>query len=228
MVGTPLYTGDVCADFVYSILASQLLCLGRDILLEFEWVQNLSLVQCARNYLVLRFLENAEYTHLLWIDSDLGWQPDAIHRMVERGKDVIGGVYPRKADKAAYPYVPLDSKVEDGLEKAKRLPTGFLLTSRKAVEEVAADMPTFKMPYNGKTHDVPHVFEIKIDEDKNMVSEDYVFSDLLRAKGYDLWVERDIVFTHAGRNAWKGNLARDKAEGDSPIPACWRALHGTV
>jgi len=214
MVATPSYSGDVCMDFTWSLLQSQMLCLGHKILLDLEWVQNLSIVEAARNYLLYVFLKKTKYTHIMFIDGDLGWQPDAIHRMVERQKYVIGGVYPRKNDKAEYPYVPL----QDHTDVALRLPTGFMLCARTAIEAVCEDAPRFKMPYDGEIHEVPRIFEFKIDGERNLVSEDYVFSDKLRDEGFRLFVEPNINFVHSGRNGWRGNLDKQT------IPAVWEAI----
>ena len=39
---------------------------------------------------------DGDYTHLLFIDADLAFNPDAVIRMLEYDKDVVTGIYPRK------------------------------------------------------------------------------------------------------------------------------------
>lgn len=219
MLASPLFSGDVCGQFVYSALGSQLLCLGRGILLEFKWIQNLSLVQCARNYLLKVFLEG-DYTHLLYVDADLGWSCNAIHRMVERNVDVIGGVYPRKNNgEFPMPYVQMGGcKEQTGLLEVFRLPTGFLLLSRKAVEKAVEGKPVYTMEVEGFKRQVAHVFDIKYDYDKkDIISEDYAFCDELRELGFKLYCELDINFSHSGRGVWTGNLLKRLTEVKSKV-----------
>lgn len=226
MIGSPLYSGDVAAEYVYSIMQSQMICLGKGILLEFQYIRNLSLIQCARNYLLHQFLEDKSFTHIMWIDGDLGWTPDAIARMVARKVDVIGGIYPRKADDISYPYEQGNTHPpRDGLVTAKRLPGGFILMSRECCQDLASQAKWYRMSLDAKDTKVPDVFALVIDKDGEMVSEDYILSDKLRALGYPLYVETDISFVHVGRRAWNGNLAGHlEQNGPHGKPSIWRGL----
>lgn len=62
-----------------------------------EVVSNESLIQRARNFLVSMFMDMAEYTHMMFIDSDVDFAPGHILRMLSKDKDVICGVYPKKS-----------------------------------------------------------------------------------------------------------------------------------
>lgn len=211
LVVAPSYTGDFCAHFVWSMMQSQMLCLAHGILLEFEWIQNQSLIDCARDQLLARFLERPEFSHVLFIDADLGWQPDAIHRMVERRLDVIGGVYPPKLDGATWPYVAKAGYLIDGVREVERLPGGFMLLTRRAVEALAANAPKYNIKVEGNITPVPRIFEVII-ENGGLLSEDYRVSDKLRALGFQIFAECDLTFTHAGRYTWKGNLLQHMDE----------------
>ncbi len=225
MIASPTYTGDFAAEYVYSILQSQILCLARGIELELKFIRNLSLIQCARNYLLYQFLQDKSYTHIMWIDSDLGWSPDAIHRMVSRDLHVIGGVYPLKDDKLGFPYVHGKYNRNTGpMIMVDRLPGGFLLMDRISSEAVAGDFPKYKMTLDGADHMVPHVFDLVITNGE-LVSEDYTLSDRLREKGFELVAETDIGFTHMGRRPWLGNLSQHLAtSGPLGKPLIWNGL----
>jgi hypothetical protein len=54
------------------------------------------LITRARNYLVDEFLRSG-YTHLLFIDSDIHFEPQDVLAMLALDKDVIGAPYPKKA-----------------------------------------------------------------------------------------------------------------------------------
>ena len=57
---------------------------------------NESLVQRARNHLSAKFLENGVATHLMFIDSDIGFEPEHIFKLILHDKDIVGGLYPKK------------------------------------------------------------------------------------------------------------------------------------
>jgi hypothetical protein len=66
---------------------------------KFSFLFNESLITRARNYLVDEFLNRSECTHMLFIDSDVHFQPQDVIAMLALDKDVIGGPYPKKAIK---------------------------------------------------------------------------------------------------------------------------------
>ena len=57
-----------------------------------------SLITRARNNCVATFLENKEWTHLFWIDSDIGFSAEAFYRLLLADKDVAAGIYPLKRE----------------------------------------------------------------------------------------------------------------------------------
>lgn len=71
------------------------LCASKQIELQFATIGNESLITRARNTLVQLFMDG-DYTHLLFIDADLAFNPESVLRMVDFNKDVVTGVYPRK------------------------------------------------------------------------------------------------------------------------------------
>ena len=55
-----------------------------------------SLITRARNFLVSKFLANKEFTHIMFIDADIHFDPAMIIRFLEFDKPLIGGCYPKK------------------------------------------------------------------------------------------------------------------------------------
>ena len=60
--------------------------------------QGESLVTRARNNAVADFLANKEWTHLFWIDSDIGFDIDSAFRLLLSDYEVAAGVYPLKKE----------------------------------------------------------------------------------------------------------------------------------
>ena len=69
-----------------------------------------SLVTRARNTLVALFLGNPEYTHLLFIDTDITFTPDNVFRLLEmsKKKPIVAAPYPKKGE-----YYDLDGRLEE-------------------------------------------------------------------------------------------------------------------
>ena len=47
---------------------------------------------------VAEFLSRPNYTHLFWIDGDIGFEPEAALRLLRAGRDVVAGAYPFKRE----------------------------------------------------------------------------------------------------------------------------------
>ena len=98
-VATPMYGGMNCGLYMKSCLDLQSVCMQYGIQVKFSFLFNESLITRARNYLVDEFLNRSDASHLLFIDSDIHFQPEDVIAMLALDKDVIGGPYPKKAIK---------------------------------------------------------------------------------------------------------------------------------
>jgi hypothetical protein len=96
-VATPMYGGQANGMYVKSILDLQTMCMQYGIEIKFSFLFNESLITRARNYLVDEFLRSQGFTHLLFIDSDIGFDPNDVLALIALEKDVIGGPYPKKS-----------------------------------------------------------------------------------------------------------------------------------
>lgn len=228
-VATPTYNGQLVHQYLSSYMQSFTDCIRKDIVLAPEFAVNFSLVQYARNWLVHQFLSDSKFTHMLWIDSDIGWQSTSIADLVLSGKDVIGGSYTTKsATKPIYPFVAC-GPVVDGIQEVTSLPGGFLLMSRKAVQALADASPAMFMEHGGQDHEVRHVCDLELitqDENGNTVrrllGEDYVMQIRLRALGFKLYLKTDIDFVHVGLKEWLGNVAKAyEAEKAAGLNTMW-------
>lgn len=216
MIGTPTYTGEVVADYVRSILHAQMLCASHRIQIALNVADRYSLVQYARNRIAQDFLDQKEFTHLFWIDADLGFDARAIPRMIQSGKDVVGGAYPVKSMPMYFP-VELTGHTDRGLQAATVIPTGFLCVSRKAMEAIAETVPTFTHFHEGREIPTKHIFDLILDDNKDghkvLLGEDVVLCRRLLEAGFELWIDPAIDFVHVGQNRWSANLeARQEQE----------------
>ena len=92
-VATPVHS-DVSMHYAQTMLELQKECMKRSMRIMFQMMKS-SLVTQGRNLCVSYFL-NTDFTHLLFVDSDIAFDPEAIFRLIELDKDIISIPYPMK------------------------------------------------------------------------------------------------------------------------------------
>jgi hypothetical protein len=91
LVATPCYGGMVCINYAQGVLALQKACAAEGFPIEFHLRRGDSLVTRCRNDCVALFLANPRFTHLFFIDSDIGFTPEAAFRLLLADRDVAAG-----------------------------------------------------------------------------------------------------------------------------------------
>lgn len=99
-VATPMYGGQCAGMYTRSIADLSAFCSRYQIPLQLYYLFNESLITRARNYCVDEFMRS-DATHLMFIDSDIGFNPQDVIAMLalvtdESPYDVMGGPYPKK------------------------------------------------------------------------------------------------------------------------------------
>lgn len=94
-IATPMYGGMCTADFTCGLLDTAVTLTSQGHKCHFVSIGNESLITRGRNQLVADFLEtDAEY--FVFIDADIGFKATDVIKLLESGKDVICGLYPKK------------------------------------------------------------------------------------------------------------------------------------
>ena len=117
-IATPMYGGMNHGLYMKACLDLQGLCMQYGIATKFSFLFNESLITRARNYLVDEFLARSDCTHMLFIDSDVNFDPKDVIAMLALDKEVIGGPYPKKAIKW--------KNIKKGIEKNPDIDAGML------------------------------------------------------------------------------------------------------
>jgi hypothetical protein len=95
-IATPMYGGMSHGMYMKSCLDLQMLMANYGVETKFSFLFNESLITRARNYLTDEFLRS-DSTHLLFIDSDIHYNPQDVIALLALDKDVIGAPYPKKS-----------------------------------------------------------------------------------------------------------------------------------
>lgn len=129
-----------------------------------------SLVTRARDNLVAKFMSNPDFTHIMFIDADIGFDYEDIVRMLWHDKDIITGSYPikkinwNKVEKMVKDGIPTEQlmtkslryvvnpiqgtkgevEVDNGALKIHDAGTGFMLIKREVIEKMIDAYPEMK------------------------------------------------------------------------------------
>lgn len=100
-VATPMYGAMCGGQYTKSSVDLAKLGMHYGVEIEFFYLFNESLITRARNYCVDEFLRNEKFTHLMFIDSDIGYDPNDVLALAaiadpESDKDIVCGPYPKK------------------------------------------------------------------------------------------------------------------------------------
>lgn len=97
LIATPCYNGLCHAGYTLSLLKTfAYFQAAKNIKFAHKFILYESLVPRARNHFMAYALSDPEITHILFIDSDMKWDPPDIAKMLGSNKPIIGAPSPKK------------------------------------------------------------------------------------------------------------------------------------
>jgi hypothetical protein len=245
-VATPMYGGMNHGLYMKSCLDLQTVMIRYGIETKFSFLFNESLITRARNYLVDEFLRT-DFTHMMFIDSDIHFDPNDIVALMALDKDVIGGPYPKKSinwsniAETARRHPDLNPRelenlvgeyvfnvvkgtqqfqVSDPLE-VMEIGTGHMMIKRGVFDKMKEAYPQikYKPDHVGQAHFdgsryIHAYFDTVIDTvdscvgggSERYLSEDYMFCQMWRKIGGQVWLCPWMKTQHIGTYAFTGNM----------------------
>lgn len=203
-IATPAYDGKVHSGYAKSLLLAGYILGKSGIEISGHIAKNGIFIDMARSHMVKLFLKT-DATHLMFIDSDMEFEPRAIAALVSSGLPLCGGLYRQRSDERIWITEMPDNKVNcrDGWVQVNRMPTGFMCIERHVLEVMSEKAPKFMV----EDEPCPMVFKVKDkapigDGPWRVVGEDYSFCDdymaLYRSGVFKepIWIWPDIDFVH--------------------------------
>ena len=169
VVMTPSHDGKYFHNYVISLMNFSSAARELGMPLEVYLHRGESLITRARNNCVADFLSNPNWTHLFWIDSDIGFSVQAALRLLLSDYDVAAGVYPLKRDRwpqssvgteglnaeevfVRHAHYTVNAEANergtielevlpDGFMKMQEAPTGFMVIKRNVFERMMKHYP---------------------------------------------------------------------------------------
>lgn len=224
-IATPAFDGRVHVQYACALAETKMLLESRGIEVQFQINSSGSLLVAERNRLNKAFLQS-DCTHMLCIDSDLGWPPPAVFAMIQHDRDFVGGLYPARAQDKVFLFRAVEKENgeffadERGLLKMNYIPAGFMLLKRVVIERMTS---RFAHKYfEPKAENLKHesgycLFETEVFEGE-FWGEDYVFCRRAREAGFDIWIDPFIEFDHAGARGALINCLVKKDEANPGAP----------
>ncbi len=198
LIATPMYGGQCTADYFFSSMALQSAFFNAGV--EHDWLRitNESLITRARNVCAREFLKT-DFTHLLFIDADIRFDPDDVAKLWNMEKPISVAAYPMKRKDA-----PLSAWVGGRLVEfpidINPVPvdyagTGFMMIERGVLESMKEFAPEYA---ESATEEPTWGFFLDPVEDGIHLSEDYYFCKRARELGYEISMETSIRLGHVG------------------------------
>ena len=190
MLATPCYISAVSMNYVTSIFkfATSANRFGMDLTLH---MHSESLITRGRNEIVRLFLENEAFTHLLFIDSDIEFEPRDAYRLLLSDHDVSATIYPIKnlnwpaegipeamtldeyvVRHATFPFNPVGQwqepimprLTEDEFIEVAEAPTGFMCIKREVFLRMMEHYPELNyMPEGAEKQAKKHLYWLFFD-----------------------------------------------------------------
>ena len=244
LIAIPCFGGQLYTNFFTSILALIEVLKENNIKYEIKTIQNESLITRARNSFVSMFMENPIYSHLLFLDNDLLFQPNSIINLIKAKKEIVGCSYPKKnlnwnkinkysnqddndffvqcmATDMNYNLIVNNKnqcEIKDGLVEAQHVPTGMMLINKIAMSCIINKNRDYRYTNNVAGYDKSNTFYDLFRTgivDGIYLSEDYYFCKLARDCGIKLYLDTNSTIGHTGKMDYFGNLGLTLKHGDS-------------
>jgi len=181
----------------------------------------MALVTQARNNCVAYFL-NSDCTHFLFIDADIGFEPEAIFRLIEKDVPLCLTPYPVKGygkDNQLQFIVHFPDKNnvrigKDGFAEIIAGPTGFMMIKREVFTKLGEKYPerktVNKQLVGSKVESMDKgwytFFETAQDPENGYLGEDIAFCRLWTNIGGKIYADTQTPLTHFGSHAFHGSL----------------------
>lgn len=206
-IATPAFDGKVNVSFACSLCDTRLYLAANSIETILRISTAGSLLVRERNDLVKAFLET-DATHMMMIDSDIGWNPLDIKKLIDHNEDFVASLYPARGPGNCFLFRGV---YEEGTKKMnpsqkcllemEYIPAGFMLLKRTVLEKMIDHFP--ELYYEPKDESLKHtsgyyLFATEIWEGE-FWGEDYVFCRRARQAGFKIWIDPTIPLDHAGK-----------------------------
>jgi len=149
------------------------------------------------------FQGQVDYDYIMWIDSDIVFTPDQFFRLIDNDKEIVSGLYKMHDNyhyatvenwddnyflkHGSYEFLNQDSiKKKKGLFPVAYTGFGWILMKKGVFESL--EYPWFQPVWKE--------YEYEGNKIREFTMEDVSFCDMIRKKGYDIWIDPEVIVGH--------------------------------
>ncbi|KAG5191327.1 hypothetical protein JKP88DRAFT_251655 [Tribonema minus] len=139
LIATPAYNGAVTTHYFESMIQlARVAEKEHNIGITVTTISTESLITRARNMMVAQFVDNPKFTHLLFVDADIGFPPEAVVDLIKADFPVSACPYPRKS----YNFKKYKESPDDDMANCM----SYIINITQPTEDSAkgVDIPVFK------------------------------------------------------------------------------------
>lgn len=176
----------------------------------------------ARNIMLTGWYDTCpDATHLLFIDSDMGFSPQVVFDFLTFNEPIIGAMYSKKAIPIQWAASGLGDKFAERrgeFMKVAGIGMGCFLIRRDAIDTMLAKMPELsdsRMEFHAAKDMLPNriirafdSFDNPDDRTHGRMSEDLAFCARWRMCGGDVWASIGHEIEHVGQYSYKAHYMR--------------------
>jgi hypothetical protein len=193
MIATPAYSGTVHVLYVDSLL-NTMRSAPQGCMVTPVWIPGDALLQRARNSLCAMAIE-AEVDDLVFIDSDMAWNPQGFWRLLSHDVDMVGGLIRQKREPVVFTFRPKPGEEPDtrGLLEVNSTGCGFLRITKKALHKLW----NASKPYKDGPHNSRALFEV-VYEKGEIISEDIAMCHKWKSMRGQVYIDTQVACGHIG------------------------------
>jgi hypothetical protein len=232
LICLPTYSEEVHINFAFSLMDLTRELTNAGVTYETLHVASSHIIR-ARNFFANYFLNRPEFSHLLFLDTDMKFPAEAVLKLLAANKTIAGVAYPfrrfhldrtiepadtgltlrdwleKHADYTVAPVVDAegDTHFVNGFVEARHVGTGVFLAHRDAFEATKPFAECYAPPEQYVSM-VPsgkfYGFFETIEEDGVYLGEDVSFCRRARRAGLTIWALIDQTVVHYGQSEVSG------------------------
>lgn len=146
-------------------------------------------------------------THIVFVDSDVGWHPSTIVRLLRSNLDFCAAVYQMRQDAGplCFEALPGEPPVSGGFIEVQHVGMGMVVLKRSVIEAMSKHYS--QLAYRGEDGRTRCGLFLEMIEGGHRYGEDYAFCRRWRAMGGKIWIDPRAEMMHAGRKDWTARVA---------------------
>jgi len=183
---------------------------------QLSWFSAADIAEVRNLFLTMWYDHHKHMSHMLFIDSDMGFSPELIRDFIKFDKPLMGVLYARREMvPSIVGTAPLGHSLKDiqdnhGFLPATAIGGGVMMISRKMIDEMLRQKPELSQPtpeYLRKAMaaldpaGLPRIlrmFEVLQTPEAGRLSEDISFCHRVREAGFEVWANCRHLIHHIG------------------------------